>query len=408
MPVFSYKGMNAAGKKVAGIIDAENLKAARSKLRKSSIFPTEVAEGSSASAVSLGGGIDLKKFFQKVKVSDTASMTRQLATLINANVPLVDALSALVEQIENPKLKSTLSEVRENVREGGRLADALKKHPKIFGDLYINMVRAGEISGSLDIVLLRLADFTEGQAKLRSKVQGALIYPIVMLVVGLVLMWFLLIFVVPKIVKIFEDTKATLPLPTRVLIGFSDFATDYWYLVILLGIGLFIGFKKFRAKPKGQRFLDKLSLKVPIFGELSRMIAISRLCRTLSTLMRSGVQLMPSLDIVKGIVNNVLLAEVIEETRNCVKEGESIAGPLKRSGQFPPLMTHMVAIGEKTGELEAMLERVADTYEEQVDTRVSSLTSLLEPLIIVVMGGVVSAVVLSILLPILKLNQLAR
>ena len=408
MAVFSYKGMDAAGKKVSGIIDAENLKSARAKLRRSNVFPTEVNEGDRKDGVSIAGGFNLRRFFNKASVSDVANMTRQLSTLINANIPLVDALSALVEQIEQPTLKSALSEIREKVREGTRLADAMRSYPTIFGDLYINMVHAGEISGALDTVLLRLADFTEGQARLRSKVRGALTYPVVMGGVGVALMGFLLVFVVPKIVKIFEDTKATLPLPTRVLVGVSSFVQSYWYIVILLGIGAYYALNKYKAKPKGRRFFDKMSLKMPIFGSMFRMIAVSRFCRTLSTLMAAGVQLMPSLDIVKGIVDNVILSEVIEETRTSVKEGESIAEPLKRSGQFPPLVTHMISIGEKTGELETMLEKVANTYDDQVDTKVSTLTTLLEPLMIIVMGGVVAAIVLSILLPILKLNQMAR
>lgn len=408
MSVFSYKGVNAAGKKVSGIIDAENLKAARSKLRKSQVFPTEVLEGSSRGGISLAGGIDFKKYFERIKITDIANMTRQLSTLINAHVPLVDALSAMVEQIDNSKLKAALSEIREKVKEGARLADAMKAYPNIFGDLYINMVRAGEISGALDTVLLRLAEFTESQAQLTSKVKGALTYPLVMGMVGITLMGFLLVFVVPKIVKIFEDTKATLPLPTRILIGVSDFVSGYWYVILILLVGLYIGIKKYKAKPSGRRFFDKLSLRMPIFGEIFRLVAISRFCRTLATLMSSGVQLMAALDIVKGVVDNVILTEVIQDTRDSVKEGESIAEPLKRSGQFPPMVTHMITIGEKTGELEAMLERVADAYEDQVNTKVSTLTTLLEPLMIVVMGGVVAAIVLSILLPILKLNQIVR
>lgn len=407
MAVFSYKGMDAAGKKVSGIIDSDNLKTARQKLRKLKIFPTEVNEGSSG-VKAISGGFDLRRFTQKVKVTDVANMTRQLSTLLNANVPLVDSLSAVVEQIENPKLKSAISEVKEKVKEGGRLADSMRAYPDMFGDLYLNMVAAGEVSGALDTVLARLADFTESQAKLQSKVKGALTYPLVMAVVGLALMGFLLVFVVPKIVKIFEDTKATLPLPTKILIGISHFVAGYWYIIIVVGVGLYIGIKKWKATPKGRLWFDGMSLKVPIFGEMFRMIAISRFCRTLSTLTSSGVQLMQSLEIVKGIVNNVVLEQVIEDTRNSVKEGESIAEPLRKSGQFPPLVTHMIRIGEKTGSLESMLERVADNYEDQVDTKVSTLTTLLEPLMIVVMGGVVSAIVLSILLPILKLNQIAK
>ncbi|MCE9624218.1 MAG: type II secretion system inner membrane protein GspF [Deltaproteobacteria bacterium] len=382
----------------------------RAKLRKINVFPTEVNEGGAGGSTTAtsGGGFTLKKFFSKPKVSDIANMTRQLSTLINANIPLVDALSALVEQIEQPVLKSALSEIREKVREGVRLADAMRSYPHIFGDLYLNMVHAGEISGALDTVLARLADFTEGQARLTSKVKGALTYPLVMGVVGVTLMSFLLVFVVPKIAKIFEDAKATLPLPTRVLLGISGFLQHYWYVALIVVAAAFYAFKKFKAKPNGRRFLDKMSLRMPIFGDMFRMIAVSRFCRTLATLMGAGVQLMPSLDIVKGVVDNVILTEVIEETRNSVKEGESIAEPLKRSGQFPPLVTHMIGIGEKTGELEVMLEKVANTYDDQVETKVSTLTTLLEPLMIVVMGGVVAAIVLSILLPILKMNQMVK
>ncbi len=409
MAVFSYKGMDAAGKKVSGIIDSDNIKAARAKLRKSKIFPTEISEGgNSGRGISMAGGIDFKKYLEKVKVTDVANMTRQLSTLLNANVPLVDALGALVEQIDNNKLKSALSEIRERVKEGARLADSMRAYPQIFSTLYLNMVQAGELSGALDVVLARLADFTESQARLNSKVKGALTYPLVMALVGMALMGFLLVFVVPKIVKIFEDTKATLPLPTKILITLSNFLSSYWYIVIFLIIGIYFGVRKYKNSPKGRRLFDKMALRVPIFGDMFRMIAIGRFCRTLATLISSGVQLMPALEIVKGIVNNVILEEVIEDTRNSVKEGESIAEPLRKSGQFPPLVTHMIRIGEKTGALENMLERVADNYEEQVDTKVSTLTTLLEPLMIVVMGGVVSAIVLSILLPILKLNQIAK
>jgi len=405
MPVFSYKGMDAAGKKTSGIVDADNVKSARAKLRKMQVFPTEVTEGGRVGGKSVSGGFDIKKYFQKIKVADTASMTRQLSTLMNAGVPLVDSLSALVEQIENPQLKSTLSEIREKVREGARLADAMKGYPKIFNDLFINMVHAGEVSGALDTVLLRLADFTEGQARLNRKVKGALMYPIIMGLVSTILLCFLLVFVVPKITAIFEQNKAALPLPTKVLVGLSHFVAGYWYIVLAVVIILYVAYNRFKAKPSGRLFIDKQRLKMPIFGPMFRMIAVSRFCRTLSTLTSSGVQLMPSLDIVKGVVDNVVLVKVIEETRNSVKEGESIAEPLRRSGQFPPLVTHMITIGEKTGELEAMLERVADSYDDQVDTTVSTLTTLLEPLMIVVMGGVVGAIVVAIMLPILNLTS---
>ncbi len=408
MPVYSYKGMDAAGKKTAGIVDAENVKAARAKLRRMNVFPTEVDEGGSGGGGSFAGSSKLGKLFQRVKVQDISNMTRQLSTLISANIPLVDCLTALVDQVENQKLRGVLSQVREKVTGGARLADALRAHPDVFNDLYINMISAGEASGSLETVLKRLAEFTEGQAKLRSKVIGALTYPIVMAFVGITLMGFLLVSVVPKVTKIFEDSKATLPLPTRLLVATSNFLSAYWYLVILAIPFIVIGFKKFKNSKKGTLMLDRFTLKAPIFGEMFRMIAISRFCRTLATMLASGVQLLSAMDIVKNIVQNSVLTQVIEDTKLSVKEGESIAEPLRRSGQFPPIVTQMIAIGEKTGELEIMLERVADSYEQQIDTKVSTLTTLLEPIMIVVMGAVVSFIVLSILLPILKLNQLAK
>jgi general secretion pathway protein F len=408
MPIYSYKGIDAAGKKVAGTIDGDNTKAARAKLRRMNVFPTEVDEAGQTPTLSLKGGLNLSKYLQRVKVQDIANMTRQLSTLVSANIPLVDALAALVEQTENSLLKETLSKIREKVTEGGRLADAMRGYPDIFTELYTNMVAAGEASGALETVLTRLADITESQARLKSKVMGALTYPIVMALVGMALMGFLLVTVVPKITKIFEDTKATLPLPTKILVGISNFMQSYWYLV-LLAIPLFVFlFQRFKKSEKGRGMIDRFALKAPIFGEMFRMIAISRFCRTLATMMASGVQLLTAMDIVKNIVQNSVLTKVIEDTKNSVKEGESIAEPLRRSGQFPPIVIQMIAIGEKTGELETMLERVADNYEQQVDNKVSTLTTLLEPIMIVVMGGVVSAIVLSILLPILKLNQIAR
>jgi len=403
MPVYEYKGIDAKGKKTTGIIDAENEKAARLKLRKTGTFTTEIKlEGS-------GGGLSLNvnlAFLNGVKTADLAHMTRQLATLLAANIPLVDCLGALQDQIEHPVLKKTLSTIKEKVVEGWRLADAMKSFPHIFGDLYISMIQAGEASGALEQVLNRLADFTEYQAMLKSKVKGAMMYPIIMSIVGVALMLYLLVSVVPKIVSIFEDAKAVLPLPTRFLMAVSGFAQEYWYLIILSFFVMGWGFNKYAATKKGRYRLDAISLKAPIFGELFRKIAISRFSRTLSTLLRSGVQLLQALDIVKNVVDNMVLSESIYSTKNSVKEGESIAEPLKKSGQFPPMVIHMIAVGEKTGSLENMLEKVADNYDTEVDTTVSSLTTLLEPLMILVMGGVVSFIVLAILLPILQMSDL--
>lgn len=407
MPIYQYTGIDAKGKKAAGTVDAENERAARLKLRRMNVFPTTLGvEGSAKQKIGMGMQIDFSKYLQRVKVQDVAVMTRQLSTLLNASIPLVDALAALADQVENPKLKNIISNVREKVMEGSKFSDALKAFPKVFSNLFVNMINAGESSGALDVVLMRLADFTESQSKLRNKVVSAMIYPAIMSIVGVVLMVLLLVIVVPKVTAIFEDSGATLPLPTRLLIGVSDALSGYWYVfVIVIGLIIYI-IKRALRTPAGKMWWDKKALTLPLFGKLNRMIIVSRFTRTLATLLASGVPLLVAMDIVKNIVTNRRLRDVIEETRNSVSEGQSVADPLKKSGEFPPLVTHMIAIGEKTGELEKMLERVANTYDGEVDNTLSTLTTLLEPLMIVVMAGIVSFIVMSILLPIMKLNQL--
>jgi len=408
MAMYEYIGIDAKGKHASGVVDADNERAARQKLRRMNVFPTTLGlEGEVKQKVGMGMNIDFSKYLQRVKTQEVAILTRQLATLVNANIPLVDALAALVDQIENPKLKNIISRVRERVMEGSKFSDALKGFPKVFSGMYVNMINAGENSGALDIVLLRLADFTESQSKLKSKVIGAMIYPAIMSVVGVLLMVMLLVVVVPKITAIFADTGAVLPLPTKILIGISGALSDYWYLFILAIPLTIYGIKRILRTPSGKMWWHKKSITLPLFGKLNRMIIVSRFSRTLSTLLGSGVPLLVSMDIVKNVITNLRLRNVIEKTRANVSEGQSIAEPLRRSGEFPPLVTHMIAIGEKTGSLEKMLERVADTYDDEVDNTLSSLTTLLEPLMIVVMAGVVAFIVLSILLPIMKLNQIA-
>ena len=409
MPVFEYSGIDQVRKKAAGIIEAENEKAARIKLRKMGVFPQSLTlEGGARKKITLGSNVDFTAITQRIKVQDIASMTRQLATLVNANIPLVESLSALVDQVENPKLRKILTQVKEKVTEGMKLSDAMRAHPKVFTDLFINMINAGENSGALDVVLVRLADFTESQARLQSKVIGAMIYPAIMSVVGVALMIMLVVFVVPKITQIFDDVKATLPLPTRILMWVSNALTTGWVVLLILAmIPLIIyGIRRWLNTPKGRESYDKMMLKVPLFGKLNRMIAISRFSRTLSTLLSSGVPLLTALDIVSHVVSNSIIRRVILETRTSVQEGGAVSDMLKKSGQFPPIVTHMIAIGEKTGGLEKMLERVAEAYDTQVDNTVSTLTTLLEPIMILVMAGVVSFIVMSILLPILQLNQL--
>jgi len=408
MAVYSYKGINDKGKNTTGSIDAENEKAARAKLRKMGVYPTGISLGGSIGAAKIGmsANVDFAKMFNRIKLADIALMTRQLSTLLAAHVPLVDSLAAMGEQVANEKLRNIISEMRQKVVEGSKLSDAMRAYPKVFGNMYINMVNAGENSGSLDIVLARLADFTESQQKIKSRISGAMIYPIIMGVVAVLLMFVLLTFMVPKMTSIFKSQKLELPLPTKILIFFSELLSNYWYLIFAaIGVGIYFILRWFKT-PNGREWRDGMLLKMPVFGNLIRLSAISRFARTLSTLLASGVQMLAAMDIVKNVVSNVVLEKSIEVTRNSVKEGESIAEPLKRSGHFPPLVTHMISIGEKTGSLETMLERVADSYDSQVDNAVSTLLSLLEPIMIMVMGGTITFVVVSILLPILQMGDL--
>jgi general secretion pathway protein F len=403
--VFEYKGiLVAGGKAVQGLRDAENVKALRAQLRKEGVLLTTAAEGKSTQSVQTKG-FDLKRFFERPSVADVAIMTRQLATLVRAHIPLFEALSALIEQTEKEGLRRALTNVRDAVREGTSFADALKEHPTIFPDLYVNMVRAGESSGTLDAVLLRLTNFMEGQAKLRGKVSSALAYPILMMVIAIVMISVLMTSVVPKVTSIFASMQKALPWYTRSLILFSDFTSNFWWLIVLLVVGGGTWFRRWRATPEGRLSWDRIVLRAPLFGQLIMMVSISRFARTLATLLSAGVALLPAMAIVRNVLGNAALEKVVESATGSIREGQSIADPLKASGYFPPLVTHMIAIGERSGQLEEMLENVAEAYDTAVDARVQLLTSLLEPIIIVVMGGAVAFIAFAILMPLIQMSS---
>jgi general secretion pathway protein F len=407
MPVFEYKALTAGGKAVQGLREADSPKTLRSTLRREGVFLTEVVGQQQANAQA-SREVNVRRWVVgRVSAEDLAIATRQLAVLVKAGIPLVDALTALVEQVDKERLKRVLGDVKQRVNEGSTLADALAAHPRVFGELYVNMIRAGEHSGALEIVLVRLAEFTESQARLRSKILGAMAYPVVMMIIGSIVLGILFTVVIPRVTKIFEDTKATLPFTTRALIVFTSFVTEWWWALALVAVAAVWGFLRWRATPGGRARWHRFVLTVPVFGRLARIVAIGRFARTLSTLLQSGVPLLVSMDIVKNVVGNVRLAEVIEQARDAIREGESIAAPLKRSGEFPPLVHHMVAVGERSGALEEMLANVASAYEDQVDTTVTALTSLLEPVMIVAMAVVVAFIVFSVLMPILQINTLA-
>jgi general secretion pathway protein F len=415
MPMYAYKGVGSSGKATSGVRDAESPKVLRQVLRKDGILVTsfelsrggKLAKEVNARKGGLSRDVDLGGLLGGVKKVEIAAFTRQMATLIKAGIPLADALGALVEQVTNVRFKAPLSEVRSAVNEGSSFGDALARHPKLFDELFVSMVRAGEVAGNLDEVLTRLADFLEGSQKLKSKVQSAMVYPAVMVVVGGIIMAVLMVKVIPNITSMFKQQGKTLPINTRMLIATSDFARNYWWLVLLMIVGGFIAFGKWTGGKDGRQVWDRFVLRLPVVGELIRTINVSRFARTLGTMLQSGVPMLRALETAKQIVGNVLLQQAIDDAKRAVTEGESLAQTFKKSGQFPATMIHMVAVGEKAGQLEAMLARVADSYESEVDTKLSRLTALLEPLMLVVMGGAVAFIVFSILQPIMDLGQLS-
>jgi general secretion pathway protein F len=419
MPVYTWKGLNTAGKQVTGTKDADGPKGLRQALRKEGVFITEHREmlggtGRAAPKVGAAGGgsvsmlkrdIDFRGMFERVRPQEVAVFTRQLATLLKAGIPLAEALGALADQLDNKKFGIIIAEVRQKVNEGGSLADTLAQHSGIFPELYTNMVRSGEAAGNLDSVLSRLADFLDAQFALRAKVSGALTYPIIMMVLGTIVMGILMVVVVPKITSVFEDLGKTLPWNTELLIFLAGVAGSYWWLLIVGGAGAYFGYRRWSRTPKGRGIVDRVKLRLWLIGPLVRYIGVARFARTLATMLAAGVQVLSALEISKRVLNNTVLEKVVEEARDAIREGESIAATLKRSGQFPPMMVHMVAVGERSGQLEAMLENVAGAYERDVDGKVARLTTLLSPMIIVGMAVAVVFIVFSILQPILDMQN---
>jgi general secretion pathway protein F len=413
MTMYAYKGIASTGKNVSGVRDAESPKAVRLLLRREGVVVTEVEvskTGGGAAAKAAGGKglskeVDLGGIFGGVKKADVANFTRQLSTLLKSGIALAESLTILFEQTDNIRLKTPLGEVRTMVNEGSSLADALGKHPRIFEELYVSMVRAGEIAGNLDEVLTRLADFLDSSEKLKSKVQSAMMYPLIMAVIGTGILSVLMVAVIPEITKMFQAQKKTLPINTRMLIGTSDLLRDHWPIILLLVIGAIWGFIAWVRSAGGKLTWHRFILKVPMIGDLARKVNVARFSRTLSTMLTAGVPMLRALDTAKMILGNVVLRKAIEDAKQAVTEGESLAVTLKRSGQFPSMMTHMIAVGERSGQLEQMLERIAATYENEIDIRLTRVTSLLEPLMIVAMGGAVAFVVFSILQPIMSMGS---
>ncbi|MBI4822510.1 MAG: type II secretion system inner membrane protein GspF [Deltaproteobacteria bacterium] len=417
MPVYAYKGLDLRGKEVKGLLDSESPRSLRAALKKDGIRVIEQREENAQkkskdakTTVSdlANTEVDFRRYLERITVADVALCTRQLATLVKSGITLIESLSAIVDQVDNERLKKVFGAVKSTVNEGSSLADAMSQHKDVFSELYVSMIRAGEASGALDQVLFRLADFMENQARLRSKILNAMLYPAIMLGVGSIVLGILFVVVIPRITKIFEQVKADLPIQTKLLIFVADIMKSKWWLVLLVisaGLWLFVRWKRSEV---GRKRWDRLVLRAPVLGSVVRMVAVARFARTLATLLRSGVPLLTALDIVKDVLANSRLAEVVVDARDAIREGEPVAAPLRRSKEFPPIVIHMIAIGEASGQLENMLENAADNYDFQVNQRVDTLTTLIEPIMIVVMGVGVGYIVFSILVPILQLSQHVR
>ena len=408
MSVYEYVALDKKGRERKGFVDAPGVSVARQQLREEGIYPVEISQAREKKNSVLSGMMELG-FLQKVSAKEVAIFTRQLSTLLGAGIPLVPSFSVLLAQTRNPLLQKMLAEIRADLNEGKSLTAGMENFPRVFPPFYINMVKAGEASGAINLVLERLADFSESQQALLSKIRSALAYPLIMLLVGSLVIFLLMTFVVPKITGIFTDMKQTLPLITVILIAVSNFLKSFWWLICLLIVAGIAAFKYLTAGTEnGRRFWDSFRLKAPVWGSVNLKIAIARFSRTLATLLQSGVPLLTAMEIVRNVVNNIIIGETIERAAKEVEEGQSLAAPLAASGLFPPMVTEMIAVGEQSGSLEKMLNRIAVSYETEAQSDIMVMTSLLEPLMILAMGLIVGFIVISILLPIFEMNQLVR
>tara|TARA_B100000929_G_scaffold154805_2_gene122607 strand:+ start:681 stop:1958 length:1278 start_codon:yes stop_codon:yes gene_type:complete len=425
MPIFEYKALTSSGKTKKGIVDADTARDARSKLRSDHMHVTEmwevagkkskkdksVAKKTRGLPVKKGkpGGLlskEIELFQPKISTRDLATFTRQFSTLLRSGIQLADALNALVEQCADPHLERVLRNVKEEITSGNNLAEAMAKHPRFFSDLYVNMVRAGEASGHLDVVLTRIADYLQKQASLKGKVLAAITYPAIMVIVGMAVVIFLMSYVVPRITQILKDRGQPLPFITEILMTASDFTKAYWiYVLLAMVIGGFF-LKSLIGTDAGRLKFDSLLLRLPIFGTLFSKQAISRFALTFSTLLKSGLPALDSLKIVALVVNNAKLTQVINNIHARIIEGADIATPIRKSKVFPPMVGYMVSVGEQSGQLEEILDRIAESYEEELDLTIQRLTSMIEPIIIILLAVVVGFIIAAVLLPLLDFSSM--
>lgn len=405
MPKYAYKAMNKEGKETFGIVEAENQALAINDIRTLGLYPTKVYEARKRDekrARKEKGGLS-ELYFGGVKVKEIVIMTRQLSTLIDAGLPLLRSINVLISQLKPCKLRDILKEVRDDIQSGATFSEALAKHPKEFDRLFVNMVRAGEVGGMLEVVLQRLAQFMERRQALKRRVKGALVYPVAVLLVATGIVWFLLSYVVPEFAVIFEDFGTKLPWMTRFLIDVGDFARFEWWKVALYFNGTIITIKILGKIHTVKRIMDRVVLRIPLVGDLVTKVAVARFSRTLGTLITSGVPILQSLRITKETIGNEVIENAIQKVHDSIKEGDTIAAPLDESKVFPPMVVNMIDVGEETGSLDSMLMKVADIYDAEVEAAVEAMLSLMEPIMIVILGFIVGFIVVAMYLPIFSL-----
>ena len=424
MPIFEYKAFTSDGGTKSGVVDADTPRDARVRLKREDLLVSELHEvrGGRRVRAQRGSGatpsrarlVDRLRHLRSVDTTPSSgnleiisAATRQLGTLLGAGIPLIEALRALIEQSDHRRAETVFRQIRERVSQGSSLADALSEHPGWFSDLYVNMVRAGQATGNLDVVFTRLADYLQAQRALRRKVVSALVYPLMMIGIGVIVVSILMTLVVPKITGMLLDTGQTLPTPTKVLIAVSNGFKDYWWAGLLaIAAVSFVIERVYHRSDRGRLFIDRSMLRLPVLGELLRKQSVARFTHTLSTLLRSGVPVVSSLEITRNVVGNRVIADATESIRVRILEGTDIATPLRATGAFPAVVSYMVSVGEQSGELEQMLDRIGAAYDEEIQIATERLTSILEPVMIVLLAVVVGYIVISIVLPILKVGQI--
>jgi type IV pilus assembly protein PilC len=399
---YDYKVRDRTGKVVTGQLVGDSESLVMAKLREMGMTPVEVKQANTG----LKMEINLRP--GHVKLKHLAIFSRQFATMVNSGLPILRALAILADQTESKELQKVLTQVRIDVEQGASLSGAMAKHPKAFNDLFVAMVRSGESGGVLDNVLLRLADLIEREVDLRRKIKSAMTYPIAVVALVVLIMAAMLLFVVPQFESIYAQLGGKLPLPTRALLAVSRGVRTYWWLVLLGTVGLIVGFRRFKKTPQGRQTIDRFKLRAPVFGALFHKTALARFSSTLGMLLRSGVPILQALDIVSETVNNKVIARAIGDVQTSVREGESIARPMSKHAVFPPMVVQMLAVGEETGAVDTMLDKVSDFYNSEVSAAVDSLTSLIEPLLIAVIGGCVGAAVIALYMPMFNIIKLIQ